>query len=609
MRRSLRIIAVLVLQLQETEILLPRPTPHSSNSRASSVSHTFRPAGGILIYDCCNKDFLLVADISFMDTPGIKDKPIGEPNGIVLPDIRPPGWEWNSVLMLVGSFFIFNLYTYNYYPNVWCDEVWFSEPAVNFVQNGSFTTTTWQFQPGHTFPTVNCPLYSMALTIWLKVTGTTLLSVRSFNFALMGVAGLLIWLISWRFGLIKTSSARLLMLAVLHLGYGISFGYRCSRPDILGLVCLSLLVLSFQFHRRLIREGCLFALAALTMWIGLQVSLFAWFACAMAWLLLRRIGFRELIVLSMGMLLGLISVLLLFHAKGVLAYFLPMVVGWLGKRYAHSPHLPLSARCFTVIRDSLASYVDDFTTLALTIGLFIALVLAWKRFRPASRAFLSYVLVLVFATPVLFNLVGHYAFYYSYVRFVPAILAFFAAWSDLGPNLSVSSYQRTALCLVYSAALAAAIGLGLPMRLAITFATSSIDSRSETQRLVNASLRADDVVFMDHAAFFEVKNAVETVYDKNYSSSFLRQHIQGHDFTADEKRSINVLIIRPEEANFTTNYFGGAWQRIGSPFGDMQDFSKRARVPLIGPRLVHYGAQPQTERYQLQIFRRGSPGP
>ena len=523
---------------------------------------------------------------------------------------KPPAWEWSALFLLLASFLAFNLCTYTLYPNVWCDEVWFSEPAVNLVQHGSFTTTTWQFQPANTFPTVNCPLYSLALAPWMKLTGTSLLSVRSFNYALMAASAFLLWVISWRFCLVTTSASRLLMVGLLHLGYGISFAYRCSRPDILGLVCLSLLALSFGLKRRMIREACLLALAALTTWIGLQVSLFAWFASAMAWFLLRRISLRDLILISIGMSLGLASLLSFFAAKGVLSHFLPMVAGWLGKRYAHSPSVPLSSRAFTVLRDTLTSYVDDFTTLALTLGLGVLLALAWKRFSPAFRPFLVCMIVLIFVTPVLFNLVGHYAFYYSYVRFVPATLAFFGAWSALtgknrsAPDQPLSTILLCALRFTFVTTLIAAVALGLPLRLAVTLTSSQLLPRSDIQRHVRSSIRPSDVVFTDHAPFFEIKQAATTVYDRNYSSSFFHQHIQGHDFTPEEKHSINVLVIRPAEAEFTTNFFGGHWQPVGAPFGDTQDFSKLASLPLVGPRLAHYGVQPQTERYQLQIFRR-----
>jgi len=520
--------------------------------------------------------------------------------------IRPPWWEWAALFLLLAGFLGLNLYTYNDYPNVWCDEVWFSEPAVNLIQHGSFTTTTWQFQPGNTFPTVNCPLYSMTLVPWLKLTGTSLISVRSLNYSLMAVAGFLVWLISWRFGLVKSSTLRLFMVAILHLGYGISFAYRCSRPDILGLVSLAILALSFQFQGRAIRQVCLFILAAMTVWVGLQVSLFAWFAVAAAWLFLRRGLLRELVVLSAGMAFGLISVLLFFASHGVLSYFLPMVVGWLGKRYAHAPQLPLSTRLFTVLRDSLASSVDDFTTLVLILGLVIVLALSWKRLSVPSRGFLGWMIFLILATPLLFNLVGHYAFYYSYARFVPATLAFFAGWSALAHDViqPFSAIRLYALRLTCYATIVAAVLVGLPMRIFVTLASSELKPRSELQRFVSSSVRSGDVAFVDDALFFEVKKTASIVYGKNYSSSFLQLHIQGHDFNPEEKRSINVLVIRPEQAEFATNFFGGAWELVNGPFGDTQNFSSLERLPVMGSRLAHYGTQPQTQRYPLEIFRR-----
>src|SRR6266849_1639346 len=97
---------------------------------------------------------------------------------------RPPGWEWPAAIGLIAAFLAFNLATYNMYPEVWCDELWFSEPALNLIHYGSFTTMVYQFQDPGTFPALNCPLYLMAVAPWLKLAGTTVLAVRSFNYTL-----------------------------------------------------------------------------------------------------------------------------------------------------------------------------------------------------------------------------------------------------------------------------------------------------------------------------------------------------------------------------------------------------------------------------------------
>jgi hypothetical protein len=194
------------------------------------------------------------------------------------------------------------------------------------------------------------------------------------------------------------------------------------------------------------------------------------------------------------------------------------------------------------------------------------------------------------------------------MKYVPAVLAFFAVQSEIWPRLrDCSPLCLKSFCLVFI--LAAAL-LGLPMRLAITLATCKLIPRPELQRTLSAALSRSDVVLSDHAALFEAKQSADLVYDPFYSVSLHYVGVGGaHDFTWEEKRAINVLIIRPQDAGLFTNYLGGKWQAVSAPFGDTQDFHRLERLPVVGRRLAHYAAQPQTERYQLQIFRRLTDAP
>jgi hypothetical protein len=58
---------------------------------------------------------------------------------------------------------IVNLRTYNLYTTVWADEVLWSEPAINLVKTGHFTTSVWELQPAGTFWAAQSPLYCFAL--------------------------------------------------------------------------------------------------------------------------------------------------------------------------------------------------------------------------------------------------------------------------------------------------------------------------------------------------------------------------------------------------------------------------------------------------------------
>src|ERR1041385_4399975 len=179
----------------------------------------------------------------------------------------PRDWEWLWISAILIALLGFDLATYDYFPAVWVDDISFSEPAINFAKYGHYTTTVWQFQPPNTFPAVNCPGYLLALGPWLKLFGTTLRAARSFNYVLMALASFLIWCCARRFRLVASGALRVALVLVIHLSYGLSFSYRCSRPDMLGLVCLLLLVLAFGLRQSRWREIAVLGLSGALVWI------------------------------------------------------------------------------------------------------------------------------------------------------------------------------------------------------------------------------------------------------------------------------------------------------------------------------------------------------
>jgi hypothetical protein len=157
---------------------------------------------------------------------------------------------------------------------------------------------------------------------------------------------------------------------------------------------------------------------------------------------------------------------------------------------------------------------------------------------------------------------------------------------------------------VFPGTLIGAALVGLPLQLAIVLGCCQISPRAEVRRTVNSQILLSDVVFTDFPTFFEVKRAARRVYDVWYSYSLCTTHLAGHDFTPEEKRNLTVLVIRPEQKEKFGAFFGGDWRAVTLPFGDTQDVSALARLPIIGKRFAHHATQPQAERFQLQIFRR-----
>jgi hypothetical protein len=518
--------------------------------------------------------------------------------------MMPPAkreWLWVGCLLtaLVG----FQLLTHRLYPVAWCDEVSFSEPAINLIQHGSFTTTVWQHQPPDTFPAINCPLYSMLLAPWLWFAGTSLLAVRSLNFVLMGVAGFLVWMLSWRYGLVRRSAGRLLLPILLFSGYGMSFAYRCSRPDVLALVCLLLLALSLGLRRRWVRTGAVMALGAVIVWVGLQVALYAALLGAGAWALLRVVSLRMLAALAAGFALGVLSLALFLQAHGVLEYLLPIITGMSGKHYAHDATFSFGSALTRIATKTLFAYPDDFSTLVLAGATAGFLVVGGRRMEPGRRFGVLVSLALILAVPLVFNIVGHYAFYYSYMLYLPAVAGFAVLTAPMLETPRAWPFWMRCGAL---AAFLGAVAVGLPLRLALNTAFARFDDPAQVRQLISAHLSPSDVVFTDYLMFFEVKQVAGRVYDPWSSSETLPFHLPGRAFTPKEKAEVTALVVRPEQLASYAQVFGGHWAASGPPFGDWNDRESMRRVPVVGNWLVRHLTQPQTDRYRVQIFRRAA---
>jgi hypothetical protein len=518
----------------------------------------------------------------------------------------PSRAEWLGLFLLLCGFFGFDLATCNYYPTVWCDDVWWTEPALNLVQYGSFTSCIFQLQPFDTFPAVNCPLYAMALVPWLAAVGTSLLAARALNYTLLAVNSLLLWVAFWRFGWVRSAWLRLLALGVLHLGYGMCFSYRNSRPDMLGMLCLLLFLFAFAAERRTIRYPCLFGLAAASVWIGLPIGLFAASASFAAWLLLRRVAFKELVVVAAGMLVGAGSLALFFWAHGVLHSFC-LVFFVIRSMNGSAPHLSAVGKLAKFALLCLRE-MNDPSLLAVIGGLAVLLAMSWRGLGKLTRQLVAYCLLLSLGVVVLFNMIGYFALYYSYMRFVPAVLALFAVYCEAAQAGDNRGRLRR---WVFELTVVVAVVMGLPFRLVLASAMYDIAPRSEIRRQVRAHVTPSDGVFTEQAAFFEAKQITRVVYDVYSSPTFYSMQAMGtREFTPERKNAVTVLIVQPGDSQRFTNFFGGSWTAVSPIFGDRPHYEGLARLPLIGSRLAHYAVETPNRRRPLQIFRRqANPAP
>jgi hypothetical protein len=514
-----------------------------------------------------------------------------------LPEARITAAKWESLLVIcaVVVLFVVNLLTCNFYPSVWRDEISFSEPAINLAHSGTFSTVTWPFQPENTFWAVNTPLYSWVLTAWLKVFPATVLGVRSLNYVLFGITSFLLWTVSLRLGLASTPLSRILLVATVHFGAAISLAYRCSRPDVLGMLCLLLLALVLSAKSSPRKSATLLLLGAITPWVGLQVGLYAGLACFLAWLILRAISFTDVLLAAAAIGAGtvaLVAFLAWHHALG----FYMNSIHFITEPTAHSAGS--SGNWFlSHLRTAVQCYKMDFSLVpVLACVLFYLFIFAGRLQKPV-KLLACYVLALYLIVPAVFTFTGHFSPFYGYMIYIPLVFGLFALRSVARIKSQDGKWSDS----VFMLAIGAAMLVGLPMRLALPSACCHIVPRQVIRDSIQTRVQPEDVVLCEPTVYFEARQTAKHVLTTDY--------FEFRKFSESQKAAVSVIIIKPESLEFFTKFFGGQWRQVSDPFGDSCSPPRISQFPPLEAFLRRYFSNSTNERYQVCVYRRSIQAP
>ena len=165
----------------------------------------------------------------------------------------------------------FNMATAMLYPNIWCDEAMYSDPAINLATGKGFNSGSWYAQTSDRFYAGNTPLHPLVLSVWVRAFGFSPLSVRTINYLYLASGTFCLWWYSVRTGFITKFKWHALMVVLLATGSSISFSYRSARPDMIGFFLMALGLCATTIPSAVWRNGVLFALGILLPWAGLQL--------------------------------------------------------------------------------------------------------------------------------------------------------------------------------------------------------------------------------------------------------------------------------------------------------------------------------------------------
>lgn len=506
--------------------------------------------------------------------------------------------ERAALFVLLFLFLAVNLLTGMRYPIVWVDEVMFTDPAANLYLGGGFHSTAWPHQDGDRLFAGYPPLYPLLLAGWMGLVGLDPAGVRALNYLVAALAAGALWLAVARLGLVVVPAHRLLLVALVLLGYGVSMGYRSGRPDPLMLFLASLALLVSTARCRRWRGLGLLGVGSLLPLAGLAMVPFAGMVTVLLLLYTGRRFWQEGACLVAGMAVGVALLLGAYARAGVLGEFWEtshgdaaggMLTALLQGRFRHENRLPKDASLFPLLA---------------TAALLLAEQLRQQRFR--ARSALSFGIVACVVIPLGMALAGKFPTYYNWMAYVPLAVGVCSAlapgatrkagegeapaepWAVQQARREPRPPRSRSTAMAITALVMLACLLGLPLQLALAAYDWGDRAYAPVERMVAPRIGKDDAVYCDYGAYFAAKPRAAVVYTPRH----LRR------LTARDRQRISLLIIAPDDFEQVATEIGGSWFPNGP---GVHPHRGTLFADLLG-RPIGFGNL--TRKYDLQVYRR-----
>ncbi len=454
--------------------------------------------------------------------------------------------------VLAGALFLLvNWITGTRSPPVWCDEIFFVDPAWNLAEGRGFTSVGFGLQREGELWAAAPPLYPLVLASWLKVWGGGVLQARSLNYVFALVAAGLIVRATALGGVIGRPWARVGLFVILLTASGIAFAYRCGRLDTM----LSMLV-GVGFYCAMARP-CVPGLVA----SGLC-------AMAMAWA-----GFQ---VCAYAALLGLVG--LVWLRGRFMGRFLAFAVGGgvgLCVLYAYFRWAGGLEKVIEYTRYHMNSYFlgsngfEDSSYRILLLCCLVAVALGWAlREKGMARGGLAG-LALGVGLPCCIMVLGHFPIYYSWMGILPAAVGLMSCADD---RAAARFGGRWEICAV--GVVVAAVALpGLPARLGLTVLQWRQRAYENVEAMVEGHVARGSLVGCSYPAYYAVR--------RHAGEAVLVGAPAG--LSARTRERIGYVVADREAFQKFREVAGGSWEEVAS-------------VPEVGRRV-----------YPLVVFRRERP--
>lgn len=473
------------------------------------------------------------------------------------------------IVGLLVVFLLINLFTASRYVTLWHDEVWFTDPAANLYLGNGLTSTAWPVQTRQEFWAGNAPLYTILLSMWLHFFKFSIVSVRAFNYVLMMVVALLLWVATIRLNLLTSSWSRITLVLLLILGEGMFFNYRTGRYDCLAIILLASALIIYSLPSVWLRCILLSFVGIFLPMTGLQLVAYTIIFSALLQFYFRKIGLslrREYISIASGVGIGAIFLFLLYYTNGVAIKFVRATAASGESITGQVAKCVLRHNC-----EGLTRFIELPYIFVQNKSFFILLILAvaiavYQKSKGAFNwrepSLLGFGLLTSVCIPLAMFFITKFSIYYTWMAYIPLAICLLATIenSRLNRKRTISSLIVGGLVLVCLA--------GLPLHLVEIARDWKIRDYAQIEALVNRNVTNKDWVLCELPVYYAAKKKADVVILPTYTGSA--------DFdTIPEKEKISVLILKPktlEDREFA-HRLGGKWKPTGDGISPDEDYT------------------------------------
>ena len=416
------------------------------------------------------------------------------------------------------------------------DEVYFADPAINYVENKTYITTVWDITNENEYHISTAQLYSLLLIVWFELVGWSLTTTRLLPIILALLSSIFLWLTCKRLSIVKTSGAGTLMVVVFLMDYGFSFSYNCGRPDALSALIAILLFYLYSFPNSFFK---LFFAAFLSILIPFtQYVLAIYFVALLPVLILifkKKVSHYAILILA-SIIGGFVLQLLIYKNLGIWDVWMATIRSEGSENIVQRIINKLTTNPLTNHSNSIPK---DFSAAILFIGIFILYLKNLATKNALNNNVLGYGLIIATATSLAMYFLGKFPTYYGWMPALPlsvVIANYFESELDRPRGQSRLAFSIAVFAII----------LGLPMQAALAAYDWKDRQTAGFQSWLDDKIDENDIVYCDFPFYFFVKNKVKAVYSGKYYNLM----------TDEDKSKITLAIIGKKISNWhDKNYF------------------------------------------------------